>query len=173
MFAEKAIELVSDNLRLAYAKGKRHIEARYKMCMAAALAMAAHTSSSAGLVHGMNYPLTAKTHVSHGTALALLLPHIMQFNAIACPPKYARLAQIMGERIEGCSPMEAALKSAEAVRRLCADVGMPRRLGEVGFKEDDIEEALDFLFKFQIYAMENNPRDVTREDLHRIYAAAL
>jgi len=173
MFAEKAIELVSGSLRVAYAKGRKHIEARYKMCVAAALAMAAHTSSSAGLVHGMNYPLTAKTHVSHGTALALLLPHILEFNSIACPHKYARIAQIMGETVDGCSPMEAPLKSAQAVRRLCRDVGMPGTLTEVGFKEQDIDDALDFLFEYQTYAMENNPRDVTREDLRQIYKAAL
>jgi len=173
MFAEKAIELVSGNLRLAYAKGRKHIEARYKMCLAAALAMAAHTSSSAGLVHGMNYPLTAKTYVSHGTALAVMLPHILEFNSIACAHKSARIAQIMGETVDNCPPAEAALKSVKAVRRLCRDLGMPGTLTEIGFKEQDIDDALDFLFKYQTYAMENNPRDVTREDLRQIYKMAL
>jgi alcohol dehydrogenase class IV len=173
MYAEKAIELVASSLRTAYAKGPKHLEARYRLCLAAALAMAAHTSSSAGLVHAMNYPLTAKTHVSHGTALALLLPHIMDFNLIACPHKYAGIARLMGERLDGCSPIQAARRSVDAVRHLCADVGMPQALTEVGFTEGDIPDALDFLFTYQTYGMENNPRDVSREDLSRIYRAAL
>lgn len=173
MFAEKAIQLVSNNLRIVYAKGRKHIEARYNLCLAAAFGMAAHTSSSAGLVHSMNYPLTEKTHVSHGTALALLLPHVMEFNLLACPSKYAKIAQIMGENITGCSPMEAAQKSVEAVRKLCLDVGMPQGMSQVGFKREFIADALDFLFEFQLYGMENNGRDVTREDIVRIYEAAL
>lgn len=173
MFAEKAIQLVSNNLRIAYAKGRKHIEARYNLCLAAAFAMAAHTSSSAGLVHSMNYPLTAKTHASHGTAVALLLPHVMEFNLPGCLSKYAKIAQIMGENIEGCSPIDAAQKSVEAVRKLCRDVGMPQRMSQVGFKKEFIADALDFLFEFQLYGMENNPRDVSREDIVRIYEAAL
>jgi len=173
LFAEKAIDLVSNNLRIAYAKGRKHIEARYNLCLAAAFGMAAHTSSSAGLVHSMNYPLTAKTHVSHGTALALLLPHVMEFNLPGCPGKYAKIAQIMGENIAGCSPMEAAQKSVEAVRKLCWDVGMPQHMRQVGFKKEFIADALDFLFEFQLYGMENNARDVSREDIVRIYEAAL
>jgi len=173
MFAEKAIELVSASLRIAYAKGRKHIGARYKLLLAASLAMAAHTCSSAGLVHSMNYPLTAKAHVTHGTALALLLPHVMEFNLIGAPEKYARIARLMGEDVRGCSTMEAARKSVDAVRKLCIEVGMPRRLNEVGFTEQDIPDALDFLFKYQVYGMENNPRDVSREDFVAMYTAAL
>ena len=173
MYAEKAIELVGRNLRTAYAKGHKHLDARYKMLLAAALAMAAHTSSSAGLIHAMNYPLTAKAHVSHGTALALLLPHVMEFNLVACPEKYGRIAQLLGERVEGLTAMEAAKKASAAVRGLRSDLGIPERLTDIGFQESDIEPALEFLFSFQRYGMENNPRDATRDDLRRIYTAAL
>lgn len=173
MFAEKAIRLVSNNLRIAYAKGRKHIEARYNLCIAAAFGMAAHTSSSAGLIHSMNYPVTERTHVSHGTALALLLPHVMEFNLPGCPMKYAKIAEMMGEDIAGLAQMDAARRSVEAVRKLCWDVGMPQRMGEVGFNEADIPTALEFLFEFQLYGMENNPRDVSREDIARIYKAAL
>lgn len=173
MYAEKGIELVARSLRIAYAKGRKHIEARYDMCIAAAFGMAAHTSSSAGIAHSMNYPITAKTHVSHGSALALILPHVMEFNIIACPDKYVKIAQIMGEDIAGCSKIEAARKSVQAVKKLCQDLCMPQHLSEVGFLEDDIPNALDFLFENQLYGMENNPRDPKKEDFIKIYRAAL
>jgi alcohol dehydrogenase class IV len=173
MFAEKGIELVFKSLRLAYAKGRKHLEARYDMCLAAALGMATHTCSAAGIAHSMNYPLTAKTHVSHGTALAILLPHVMEFNLLACAQKYARLARLIGEEVSGCSTMEAARKVIGAVRDLRRDLQMPLRTTEIGFTEEDIPDALDFLFENQLYGMENNPRDPSREDFIQIYKAAL
>jgi alcohol dehydrogenase class IV len=69
--------------------------------------------------------------------------------------------------------MEAARRASAAVRALRSDLGMPERLTEIGFQENDIGPALEFLFSFQAYGMENNPRDATREDLRRIYTAAL
>jgi len=173
MYSEKGIELIARSLRIAYAKGRKHIEARYDMCIAAAFGMAAHTSSSAGIAHSMNYPITAKTHISHGSALALILPHVMEFNLIACPDKYAKIAQILGEDVTNCSAIKAAWKSVQAVKRLCQDLCMPQHLTEVGFLEDDIPNALDFLFEYQLYGMENNPRDPTKEDFIKIYKASL
>jgi alcohol dehydrogenase len=173
MFAEQAMQLIATSLRTAYAKGRRQIGARYNLSIAAALAIAAHTSSSAGLVHSLNYPLSVRAHVSHGTALAILLPHVMEFNLPACPDKYARVADIMGENVKGLAPMDAARKSVDAVRKLGQDLRLPQRMRDVGFEERDIEPALDFLFEYQVYGMENNPRDVTRDDIVEIYKAAL
>ena len=173
MFAEKGIELVFKSLRIAYAKGSKHLEARYDMSLAAALGMATHTCSAAGIVHSMNYTLTAKSHVSHGTALAILLPHVMEFNLIACSEKYARLARLIGEDVSGYSNTQAAFKFIKAVRNLCHDLQMPSKTTEIGFTEEDIPDALDFLFKNQLYGMENNPRDPSREDFIKIFKAAL
>lgn len=173
MYAEKGIEIIAKSIRKAYTKGSKHVDSRYNMCLGAAFGMAAHTSSCAGIAHSMNYPITAKTHVSHGTALGLLLPHVMAFNLSACPEKYARVAELMGEHVSGCSIMEAARKAVKAVRQLTIDLNMPQRTTDVGFTEKHIPEAIEFLNANQLYGMENNPRDPTREDFIAMYTAAL
>jgi len=172
MYAEKTIQLVAENLRVAYAKGPKHTEVRYKLAIAAALGMQAVMSSASGIVHSMNYPIGIKAHVTHGTAIALMLPHVMEYNLPGNPAKYAKIAQLMGENITGLSEMDAARKSVEAVRKLSRDVGMPQKLREVNIKKEDIPGFVDFLFEFQLYGMENNARDLTREDATKIFEAA-
>jgi alcohol dehydrogenase len=58
MFTEKAIRLVAENLRVAYAKGSKHIEARYNMALAAALAMVGLRTSASYIVHSLSYIIT-------------------------------------------------------------------------------------------------------------------
>lgn len=173
MFAERGIELVARSIRKAFAKGNKHLDARYDLCLAAAFGMAAHTSTCAGIAHSMNYPIAAKTHVSHGTALGLILPHVMEFNLVACADKYARIAQLMGEHTTGRSVIESARLAVTAVRQMTKDLNIPQSTSEVGFTEDDIPVAIEFLYENQLYGMENNPRNPTREDFIAIYTAAL
>ena len=173
MVAEKVIKLVSDNLRIAYAKGSKHMEARYNMAIAAAFSMFTLRTSGSYIVHSLSYPLGIKAHLSHGTACALMLPYVMEFNLIGNMEKFAKVAELMGENTEGLSVREKAQKSIGAVRCLSADLGLPQRLGEVGLKETDIPEIVDYVFKFHAYQIENNPRYVSREDMAKILKAAL
>ena len=173
MVAEKVIKLVSDNLRIAYAKGSKHMEARYNMAIAAAFSMFALRTSGSYIVHSLSYPLGIKAHLSHGTACALMLPYVMEFNLTGNMEKLAKVAELMGENTEGLSVREKAQKSIGAVRCLSADLGLPQRLGEVGLKETDIPEMVDYVFKFHAYQIENNPRYVSREDMAKILKAAL
>jgi alcohol dehydrogenase class IV len=170
---EKAIRLVAENLRVAYTKGSKHIEARYNMALAAALAMVGLRTSASYIVHSLSYILNIKAHVSHGTACSLVLPSVMEFNLIGNMEKFARVAELMGEKTEGLPLREKAERSVTAVRRLSGDIGLPQTLGEVGIKEADIPEIVDYVFKFHAYQIENNPRYVRPEDLERIVRAAV
>ncbi|MFC1949383.1 iron-containing alcohol dehydrogenase [Chloroflexota bacterium] len=174
MFAEAAIKLVADNLRLAYAKGNKHIEARYKMAIAASLAMKAGEISSTGLGHFIDSFIVSKVHISHGAALTILLPHVMEFNLIAAPGKFARIAELLGEQTSGLSTMDAAQKSVEAVRRLAQDIGLTQRLGDVGITEADIPQLVSDLFRLKARPIELfNPRNATPDDVAGILKAAL
>lgn len=173
MFCEAGIKLIARSLRRAYAKGKMYLDARADMALAAALGMAAHTTATAGIAHSMNYPIALKTHMSHGEALALILPQVMEFNLIACPEKFREIARLLGENVEGYTAMAGARKSVAAVRSLIEDLRLPVGLQTVGFHEADIPDALEFLYKNQLYGMYNNPRDPSREDFTRMFRAAL
>lgn len=171
--AEKAIRLVSENLRLAYARGPKHIEARYRLSIAAGLAGLALRSSGSYIVHSFTYPLCSQAPLSHGAACSLLLPPVMEFNLIGSLEKFAEIARLMDEKTEGLPLREKAMKSVEAVRRLAKDLNMKKSLRTVGISEDDIPGLVDYVFRFHTYQIENNPRDLSREDARRILESVL
>jgi len=175
MAASTAIKLIAENLRLAYAKGRQNIEARYSMSIAASLAIFAAMAASIGLVHYMNEPLGRKAHCSHGTALVVLLPTVMEYNLMASPAKFASIAELMGENIGGLSISDAAAKSVEAVIRLIRDLNLPQRMGDVGITEADIPEMVEEVHTSYSSLMinETNPRNLSREDTKRLYTLAL
>lgn len=56
-----------------------------------------------GLVHGMAHPLGAFYNTPHGVANAILLPHVMRYNADFTGEKYRDIARVMGVKVEGMS----------------------------------------------------------------------
>lgn len=172
MFSETAIKLISDNLRVAYYKGAENLEARYNMAIASSLGIVPLFIAGTALVHAMGQSLQIEANCSHGLSCALMLPYVMEFNVLTCPTRYARVAELMGEKIEGLTQREAAAKAIEAVRKLIADVGLPQRLRDIGVKKEQFPRFLDILFSVNNEGVKTNPRDCSREDAARIYEAA-
>jgi len=173
MFAEKAITLVSDNLRGAHFKGNLNPEARYNMSIAASLAILAfNTGGGPTLTHGIGHSLQAKVHCTHGTSCAIVLPHVMAFNMPSNLPRFARIAELMGEKVDGLSCRDAAQRAADAVKKLSRDVGMPQGLRDVALKKETIPEIVDVLFNVNARTLGNNPRDCSKEDALKILEAA-
>ncbi len=169
---EMAIRLIAANLRPAYYKGSENVEARYNMAVAATYAMASIPMSGAGLPHALGHALQSVAEMSHGVSLAILLPHIMEFNLSACPAKYARVAELMGERTGNLSAEDSALKAIDAVKKLLSDVGMTNRLRDTGLKKQHLPRIVEILFEFNMRNVRNNPRQVTRADAAGILEAA-
>jgi alcohol dehydrogenase len=173
MAAQTAIRLIAANLRPAFGKGSKNMEARYNMTVGAALAMHAVADASSGMVHYMNEPLGKKAGIPHGQACAILLPVAMQFNLVANPGKFAQIAEMLGENISGLSLMDAASRSVESVKRLIRDLEMPQSMSAVGITENDIPALVEEVAatKTQVLA-ETNCRDMSRADIIRIYQMA-
>ena len=173
MFAEAAIRLIPENLRLAYAKGHRHMEARRKLAIASSLAMETGVICGVGMAHYLDGFIVTRAHISHGAALSILLPHVMEFHLVAASTKFAKIAELMGEKIDGLSVMDAARKSIDAVRRLSQDLGMTQRLSDVGISDADIPQIVGDMFKYMGPMVErSNPRIVSREDVIRVLRSA-
>jgi len=174
MLAGTAIKLIAQNIRSAYAKGRQSADARYNMSVAAALAMSAVITGGIGLAHFMNEILGPKAGISHGTAVGILLPAVMEYNLIANPAKFARIAEFMGEDISGLSILDAASESVEAVRMLTQDLNLPQRMSDVGITEADIPEMAkqtDAVDRPVIDLL--NPRDASVDEIAMIFRAAL
>ncbi len=74
-------------------------------------------------------------------ANAILLPHVMRFNAEATGEKYRDIARAMGVRVEALSLTAAREAAVEAVCQLNRDVGIPGHLREVGVRKQDYSGA--------------------------------
>lgn len=136
--ALQAIRLISEWLRPAVACGT-NVQARDKMAYAEYLAGMAFNSASLGYVHAMAHQLGGFYNLPHGVCNAVLLPEVCTFNLIACPQRFADIAQALGENTRGLSTIAAAEKAISAIRRLARDVGIPKNLTALGVLEKDLE----------------------------------
>lgn len=170
MYYEKAIQLIAANLRTAVANGL-DVEARHNMSLGATFAGIGMSIAFTGAVHAMSYGIESKYKAHHGESCAALLPSVMKVNALANPAKYKKVAELLGENIEGLSIRDAALKAAEAVETLAKDIKIPR-LHDLGMTEDDIEAFSEIAYGNK-RLMDNNPWRVTFEDVVEMYRDAL
>ncbi len=134
--AEKAITMISQWLRSAVANGE-NIEARDAMAYAQYLAGMAFNNASLGYVHAMAHQLGGFYNLPHGVCNAILLPHVCEFNLIACPQRYAKIAELMGVNISGLTVTDAAFAAITAIRELSQSIGIPSGLKALGVKEAD------------------------------------
>jgi len=170
MVALEAIGLIAEYLPQAVADG-RNLEARENMLLASLLAGLGLANAGVTAVHALSYPLGAVYGVPHGLANALLLPHVMRFNCLGSPDKFALIAEIMGEDVEDLSPREAARLAAEAVAELMDDLRLPEGLDFLNIPEDSFPKLAEKALTLT-RVMDNNPRTMTLEDAVAIYQEA-
>lgn len=174
--AEKAIELVAKHLRPAVANGT-DIDAREGMCFAQYLAGMAFNNASLGHVHAMAHQLGGFYDLPHGECNAILLPHVSKFNLIAKLDRFVKIAELMGENVEGLSTRDAAELALTAIKKLSQDVGIPSGLVELGkrygkdVQEKDIEVMTGNAQKDACGF--TNPRLPKDMDVAAIYKAAM
>ncbi len=168
--ALQAIKLIAEYLSPAVANGE-NLEARDKMAYAEYLAGMAFNNASLGYVHSMAHQLGGFYNLPHGVCNAILLPAVSEFNAIACPKRFADIAVALGEDISGLSPMDAAAKAVAAIRKLSAAIGIPAGLKELNVKEEDLKVMAENAKKDACQL--TNPRKATLEQVIGIFKAAM
>lgn len=146
-FAEKAVELAFEYLPRACKNGQDR-EAREKMHVASCLAGMAFTDVSLGVNHGIAHGIGAVFHIPHGRANAMLLPHVMRYNASldggfgaqATPTciKLARIARFIG--LASPSPRQGAANLVAEISRMSRELGIPQTLGAAGVTRADYEK---------------------------------
>lgn len=168
--AEKAISMISEWLSSAVANGE-NIEARDAMAYAQYLAGMAFNNASLGYVHAMAHQLGGFYNLPHGVCNAILLPHVCEFNLIACPDRFAKIAQLMGVDTTGMTVTEAAYEAIAAIRELSASIGIPAGLTELGVKAAD--HAVMTSNAQKDACMLTNPRKATDAQVIAIFEAAM
>jgi alcohol dehydrogenase class IV len=136
------------------------LSARTDMLAAAALAGRCLQNATMGAHHGLTQLLGGRTGIPHGLANALLLSHVIRFNAAAVPDEMARIGAALG----------APDDPAGAVRALVARLGLPGGLGDCGVSEDDLDAVARLSQSNANVA--NNPCPVSEADARAILQAA-
>ena len=166
---EKAIQIIQQYLPEAVANG-HNVEARTKMVEGEMLAGMAFNNANLGYVHAMAHQLGGQYDAPHGVCCALMLPVVEEWNIIACPDRFAKLAQIMGYDTTGMTTMEAAHKSIDGMRELAKSIGIPDSIKAIGAKPEDFElMAKNALKDGNAFS---NPRKGTVEDVVQLFQKA-
>ena len=168
MFHLKAIEVISSSLRGAV---ENTPEGREGMALGQYIAGMGFSNVGLGIVHSMAHALGAVYDTPHGVANAILLPTVMEYNADATGEKYRDIAKAMGvEGTETMSQEEYRKAAVDAVRKLAADVGIPKDLKAI-VKEEDIR------FLSESAAADacapGNPKEATVDDIAKLYRSLL
>ena len=183
--AIKAIELVFKYLRRSYNDPADEL-AREKMHNASCIAGMAFTNAFLGINHSLAHKLGGEYHIPHGRANAVILPYVIDYNAqeptkFAIFPKYgkfvaderyAQIARYLG--FGGNTKEEQVQALINEVRKLMADLGMPKTLKECGVKEADFLKKLPELAEraFEDQCTTANPRYPLVTELMEIYKKA-
>ncbi|WP_333501048.1 lactaldehyde reductase [Kluyvera genomosp. 2] len=163
----KAIEMIAGALRGSVA-GER--SAGETMALGQYVAGMGFSNVGLGLVHGMAHPLGAFYNTPHGVANAILLPHVMRFNAEHTGEKFRDIARAMGEKVESLNLAQARNAAVDAVFALNRDVGIPLYLRDVGVRKEDIPALAQAAF--DDVCTGGNPREASIADIVGLYQAA-
>jgi acetaldehyde dehydrogenase/alcohol dehydrogenase len=180
--AMQAIRLVFKYLPIAFAHPHDE-EARCMMHNAACIAAMAFSNASVGVNHALAHAFGARFHVAHGKANALMLPHVMAYNA-AVPTKfmpspytkgyiahkkYATVADLLG--LGGQTLQEKVEKLIAATEQLLDQLGFPRSIAELGIPRDEFERAIPEMVKaaFDDPSWRSNPRMPLMQELVELF----
>ncbi|MEM1049521.1 MAG: iron-containing alcohol dehydrogenase [Pseudomonadota bacterium] len=159
-----------DGLRRAVGNIERAVDRGYDLgarreMMAAAMNGALAFQKGLGGVHAMSHALAGVSGegLTHGTLNAVLLPHMLAFNAPAVEDRYPALRQAMG--LAGHTDL------AEAVTRLTERLGLPTVLSSLGVNADTARRAAPLAEKD--HTNNTNPRLAVADDYEKLMLAAL
>jgi alcohol dehydrogenase class IV len=167
MFALSAIARVGNYLQLAVEDGN-NLKARHEMLLAASAGAIAFQKTLGGC-HALAHPLSAVAGLHHGLANALMLPHVIDFNLDSATARYAAVDTALSGHREG-SVEQRAQHCQEAVTELIEQIGLPRRLRDVGVKKSQFKKMVPQALADA--CAPGNPRLLTEADAKALYQAA-
>lgn len=167
--AEKALELIGKSIR-RYVADRTDIEAAEWMLTGSLFAGIAFSWARLGDVHAMSHPVSAFFDVSHGVANAILLPTIVEYNALADSGKYMKIYNYIS-RTPAYEDEFEPMMLVELLEELNEQLGIPASLGEVGVTADRFDAMADDAMKSGNIAV--NPRSTTKKDVLSLYEKAL
>ncbi|CAO3436805.1 iron-containing alcohol dehydrogenase [Azospirillum endophyticum] len=165
LYALEGIRLVGRFLPRAIADGS-DLEARAGLSLASFYGGICLGPVNTAAGHAVAYPLGTRHHIPHGAANALIFPHVLAFNAPAVSAKTAAVLEALG--LPAASDPAAVF---EAAYGWCLELGCTMRLSAFGVPEADLPRMAEEAHAIR-RLLDNNPRDLSREDILGMYRAA-
>lgn len=170
LLATQALTLMGRSLLKAVRDGG-DMAARSDMLLGSMLAGQAFANSPVAAVHALAYPLGGHFHIPHGLSNALVLPHVLRFNAATAPQPYAELAPFVFPDLAALEGQARAAAFCDRLADLSRACGLQQRLREMAIPEDVLPRlARDAMNQTRLLV--NNPRALTEADALAIYRAA-
>lgn len=185
--ALKSMKNVFDYLPRAYEYGAADPEARQKMADASCMAGMAFANAFLGVCHSMAHKLGAYHHLPHGVANALMICHVLRYNAAEVPAKmgtfpqydhphtlarYAECARFCG--ICGKDDEETLDLFIQKIEALKAKIGIKKSIAEYGISEEAFMSTLDQMVEdaFDDQCTGANPRYPLLKEIKAMYLKA-
>lgn len=150
---------------------------------AACIAAMAFSNASVGVNHALAHAFGARFGVAHGRANALMLPHVIAYNAAApakfmpspytkgytAHKKYATVADLLG--LGGHTVEEKVKNLISATEQLLDRLGFPRSIAELGITREEFEKAVPELasIAFEDPSWRSNPRMPLMSELIELF----
>ncbi len=177
--AEKAIEICGTFLLRSYLDNN-DTHARKKMHVASCLAGLAFNSASLGLNHGIAHAIGAQFHIPHGRANAMVLPHIIEYNADInkhskskptyhpCVKKYVNAAKLLG--VNNFNEITTVRALVSYIQFLMKEMNMPLSISQCNIDKNEYYNAIDRMAESAINdaCTKTNPRVPTKLEIEAI-----
>ncbi|WP_129727967.1 bifunctional acetaldehyde-CoA/alcohol dehydrogenase [Ectobacillus funiculus] len=183
--ALKAIQLVFEYLPRAYKNGS-DAEAREKMHNASAIAGMAFANAFLGINHSLAHKLGAAFHIAHGRSNAILLPHVIRYNAkkpykhalfpkyehFVADERYAQIARVLG--LPARTVEEGVESLVQAIIRLGKELDIPMSIAAQQVNKEVFEGQVMELAEraFEDQCTPANPKLPLVTELAEIYRQA-
>lgn len=183
--AIKAIQLVFEYLPKAYRNGDDEL-AREKMHNASAIAGMAFANAFLGINHSLAHKLGAEFHIAHGRANAILLPHVIRYNAkkptkfVSFPKyehfiadiRYAEIAKAIG--LPASTTEEGVESLVDAIYSLAHTMNIPMSIQANGVSKKAFDQKVDLLAEraFEDQCTTANPKLPLVKELAEVYKQA-
>ena len=168
MFHLQAMSLIYHNL--ADAVNKKDSRAIEGVAYGQYIAGMGFSNAGLGIVHSMAHSLGAFFDTPHGLANALLLPHVLNFNAKSCPDRFRDMAKVLGVEIQDKDDDTVIAELVDKVRSLAIEVGIPQTLKEIGIPHDALSKLAHQAIND--ICTSGNPREVSEQDILALYEEA-
>ena len=161
--------MIGGNIR-QFVASRNNPEAAANMLVGSTFAGLAFAWGKLGNIHAMSHPVSGFFHVAHGVANAILMPTIVEYNALADKGRYKVIYDCItnGRKADDTFTPDMLVT---ALRKLNKDLGIPEKLSDVGVTEDKVEQmSIDAMKSVNVIV---NPRQTTIKNIQELYRKLL